>query len=290
MTLTFQKAEGLDFIARFREVVSDPLNLLIERVPDAGYVESGEVVLHNGIRVAAAGEFAYYDDFSQILIINRGVHEPVEEFVFQELLRILPDAPRMIELGAYWGHYSMWLQRARPKANLTLVEPDEKGLAVGQKNFERNGCSGTFIHGFVGTGQFEVDKYLAEIGNPHIDILHSDIQSFELEMLAGASTTLSQRRVDYLFISTHSVELHTGVVEALVAHGYRVEVSCDFDRQTTSWDGFVFASSPDVAPLFASFETYGLEDIFNGTSHRNFAAIFKVIRATRPEWEAPVGG
>jgi hypothetical protein len=40
-------------------------------------------------------------------VLNRGVHEPLEEFVFQEVLKRLPEACAMIELGAYWGHYSM---------------------------------------------------------------------------------------------------------------------------------------------------------------------------------------
>lgn len=88
-------------------VISDPLNLLIERVPMAGMVQGNEVYLHNGNRVPITGPGAYYGPFSQLLIINRGVHEPLEEFVFQELLKSMPEVPQMIELGAYWAHYSM---------------------------------------------------------------------------------------------------------------------------------------------------------------------------------------
>src|SRR5262245_51425360 len=101
------KAEASDFLGRFREVVSDPLNLLIERVPMAGVVEGTDVCLHNGNRVPVVGEHAYYGAFSQLLVINRGVHEPLEEYVFQQLIKTLPEAPLMIELGAYWSHYSM---------------------------------------------------------------------------------------------------------------------------------------------------------------------------------------
>jgi hypothetical protein len=63
----------------------------------AGVVEGDPVFLHNGLRVLGA----YYGPFSQLLAINRGVHEPLEEFVFQEVLKRLPAAPSMIELGAY---------------------------------------------------------------------------------------------------------------------------------------------------------------------------------------------
>jgi hypothetical protein len=88
------KAHPNDFLGRFREVISDPLNLLIERVPHAGMVEANDVYLHNGLRVPVAGEGAYYGPFSHLLVINRGVHEPLEEYVFQELLKTLPEARR----------------------------------------------------------------------------------------------------------------------------------------------------------------------------------------------------
>ena len=94
------KAAPSDFLGRFREVISDPLNLLIERVPAAGFVEGDLVYLHNGLRVPVAGPGAYYGPFSQVLVLNRGVHEPLEEYVFQQVLKRLPDGPSMIELGA----------------------------------------------------------------------------------------------------------------------------------------------------------------------------------------------
>ena len=61
------KAKGNDFIGRFREIVSDPLNLLIKRVPEAGFVSGKNVFLHNGLKVSFAGKYAYYDKFSSIL-------------------------------------------------------------------------------------------------------------------------------------------------------------------------------------------------------------------------------
>jgi hypothetical protein len=54
------KATEADFVGRFREIISDPLNLLIERVPMAGVVQGNEVVLHNGNRVPLSGPAAYY--------------------------------------------------------------------------------------------------------------------------------------------------------------------------------------------------------------------------------------
>ncbi|MBW5439543.1 FkbM family methyltransferase [Bradyrhizobium canariense] len=258
---TGPKAKPEDLFGRFREIVSDPLNLLIERVPMAGLVEGDQVYLHNGLKVPGIGPGAYYGPFSSVLIINRGVHEPLEEYVFQELLKRLGEAPSMIELGAYWGHYSMWLKKARPKAEVILVEPDPACLKTGQDNFARNGLRAEFVKAFVGKGKFEVDAFFRDRKIKHLDILHADIQAFEVEMLQGAESVLAKRRVDYLFIATHSQALHDEVVDRLKAHGYRVEISSDFEEQSTSFDGFVFASSPEVDALFGEIEVMGRREI-----------------------------
>ena len=260
-----KKAAGDDFAGRFREIVSDPLNLLIERDPRAGMPDGDLVHLHNGLKVAYTGEVAYYGDFSAILVINRGVHEPLEEYVFQQLLRRLPDEPAMLELGAYWGHYSMWLHQARPGACTWLVEPDPDNLDVGRGNFVRNGFTGVFIHQAVGKGQFGVDRFLTEQQIPRLDILHADIQGAEVEMLEETDDALREKRIDYLFVSTHSQSLHADVIAILRRHGYRIEVAADFDRESTSYDGLVFASSPRVDPVFSGFTPMGRIAITSST-------------------------
>jgi hypothetical protein len=89
----------------------------------------------------------------------------------------------------------------------------------------------------------------------------TDIQGFEVEMLQGAQDVLAKRRVHYLFISTHSQAIHGTIVGGLNQLGYRVEISSDFDGQTTSFDGFVFASSPEVEPVFGDIRILGREEI-----------------------------
>lgn len=249
------KAE--DFPGRFRELVADPLNILIHRDPRAGVVDRGLVYLHNGNRVAVSGPMSYYGRFSEILVINRGVHEPTEEFVFQQLLTVLRADPVMLELGAYWGHYSMWLKKERPDSTVYLVEPAARNIKVGRHNFEINGYHGTFIQDFVGSGHFTVDRFMEDAALPRLDVLHSDIQGFEMEMLEGADAALRQRRIDYVFVSTHSDPLHEGVRDRLDRLGYVVEVACDFERETSSYDGFVFARAPSVAPLVPALRTFG---------------------------------
>jgi len=251
------KAEAGDLRGRFREIVSDPLNILIPRCPMAGCVEDGWVVLHNGLRVPASGALAYYGDFSAILEINRGVHEPLEEFSFHALLRHLPAAPAMLELGAYWGHYSMWLRSVRPAAAVHMVEPEPENLEAGRRNFARNGLEGTFEQARVGIGAFSVDAWLDRASRARLDVLHVDIQGAELEMLEGARRALSTQAVDHVLLSTHSQELHAASAEALARHGYRIEVSADFDEETTSYDGFLCASRATLPPLLDGFRPLG---------------------------------
>lgn len=259
------KARPDDYTGRFREIISDPLNTLIPRHPLAGCVDGELVTLHNGLRVPVSGPDAYYGEFSTILILNRGVHEPLEEFVFQKVLTRLPADPVMLELGAYWGHYSMWLKSVRPEATVHLVEPDAGNIAAGRRNFELNGFAATFEQAFVGHGQLEVDSYLERTGLRRLDVLHADIQGHELEMLDGARSALRRKAIDFVFVSTHSQELHERTVEDLERREYRVEVSADFDSGTTSFDGFALASSRSVPPVFERFEPLSRVRILRST-------------------------
>ncbi|GBO52526.1 hypothetical protein APA_195 [Pseudanabaena sp. lw0831] len=248
-----KKANDNDLLGRFREIVSDPLNLAIQRDPRAGFVDGDFVYLHNGLRVPVLGSYAYYGQFSSILVINRGVHEPLEEFVFQEVVKHLPTAPLMLELGAYWGHYSMWLKLVHPNSTVHLVEPELQNINAGKHNFQLNGFNGEFIQAFVGKNQFGVDQYLAEKGIEKLTILHSDVQGYEIEMLEDCTKSLKSQAIDYLFISTHSQKLHLDVISLLEGFNYRIEISSDFDNGTTSCDGFIFASNPSIEPIFQEF-------------------------------------
>ncbi|TCT30434.1 FkbM family methyltransferase [Martelella mediterranea] len=255
------KAEA--FLDRFREIVSDPINLLIKRVPDAGYVDStGRVVLHNGLTVPFRGEFSYYGEFSDILVINRGVHEPLEEYCFQELLSTLADKPEthtMIELGSYWGHYSMWFSKILPNSRCVLVEPEEVNLQAGEQNFALNGFNGEFINDFVSEAGFRIDKYLSLKGSVfnEITLLHSDIQGYELEMLAGARQALSVGRVKYIMVSTHSNALHESCLQELQSYSYMIDVSSEPARHSTSYDGFIFAHRPDLESIIGNRKILG---------------------------------
>ncbi len=259
--MSIPKAAAGDFVGRYREIVSDPLNLCIARVEQAGTIAEGLVVLHNGHRVPFRGPGAYYGSFSDILIINRGVHEPLEEFVFQEVLKRLPDAPIMVELGAYWAHYSMWLLQKRPEGRVIMVEPGDEERRAGEANFQRHGYRGTFIAAKVGAENLTIDQLIRDQRLSHVSILHSDIQGYEVQMLAGATETLSTGKVDNIFISTHSQHLHATCAHKLTGFGYRVEAAADFLTETTSHDGFIFARRANLPPIFRDFQPLGRQAI-----------------------------
>jgi len=242
------KAHAEDRLGRFREIVSDPNNLRIPRLEYAGFVyadkDSGNpvVVMHNGIRVLL-GEHAYYDNFAEILIINRGVHEPQEEYAFGEVLKYVDPGLPMIELGSYWAFYSLWYRQLFPGAPVFLCEPDEQRLKAGMRNFELNGESGEFIHQGIGPDGLDLNRLVLERGIERVGILHADIQGAEAYLLTSITPMLSAQRIDYLFISTHSQPLHRECVGRLQQFGYRIIAAADFDSGTFAYDGLIVAAS-----------------------------------------------
>lgn len=279
-----KKASASDFNGRFREIISDPLNMLIRKHPKAGTVEEGLVTLHNGLRVPVEGNASYYGSFSTVLVLNRGVHEPLEEFAFQHLLAQLPRAPVMLELGAYWGHYSMWLKQARPEASVYLVEPDAQHLQVGKDNFARHGFEAHFIHAAVGRTGFTVDQFLKTNGVDTLDVLHADIQGAEVTMLQDAAQGLRTGAIQRLFVSTHSQALHCQVRSLLKQHGYRIEISSDYDTGTTSYDGLIVATHPAaVPPLFPNFTPLTRVQIVQSTPEALVRYVSEALAAVQRE-------
>lgn len=232
---------------RHREVMGCPDNDLIPRVAGAGVVKDGSQVMHNGIRIRAG---SYYgDEVTRMLERNRGVHEPQEERVFAAVLGHLPPQPVMMELGAYWGFYSLWFLKERPAGRAILVEPESENLKMGRDNFALNNARGEFVQAFVGAeahtsavGQRTVcvDELMAQFKLDHLDLLHADIQGSELRMLDGARRTIERGLVDYVFISTHSAELHAGCRERLIAQGFEIIAEADM-QNTYSLDGLIAA-------------------------------------------------
>lgn len=241
---------------RIQRVLDSADNDFIPRLPTAGNIENGQLVMHNGIKVDPLSYYSF--PLLKMLIDNKGVHEPQEERIFQEALKTLDSSRQltMLELGAYWSFYSMWLLSAFPNARTFMVEPDRKNLMYGKRNFSTNNMDGTFIHAGIGSKQIRqsnnttVEAICAEHNIDFLDILHSDIQGFEVEMLQGAKKLFDEKRIGYAFVSTHSNDLHRDCRAFLLGYDF-IEIASVTPDESSSWDGVLVMRAPHYPGLDA---------------------------------------
>lgn len=234
---------------RIEKVKLSSDNEKIEHVADAGRVFPGYQLMHNGIRITLGSYYDYGN--THLLIENKGVHEPQEEYIFQQILPFIREGGTMMELGSYWAFYSLWFASRVKNAKCIMIEPDPHKMNFGKLNFRMNGFKGQFrlgfIDGFTDTKPnipfYHIDHLMQEFNVDFLDILHSDIQGYELKMLQGAHIALSNRKVGYVFISTHSNELHRQCIEEMKKHGYIIVADADLD-ETFATDGVIVAKLP----------------------------------------------
>lgn len=233
---------------RIDDVKSCPDNINIPRVENAGKVVRGKQIMHNGLRIQLG---SYYGpEVARQLLVNEGVHEPQEEYAFQEVLKGMVDGATMIELGSFWAFYSMWFNSKVKNARNFMVEPDKFNLGFGKLNFKLNNLQGDFTNAFVSSKSDEntspeticIEDFVIKNNIEFIDILHSDIQGYELEMLKGADKLLNLHKIGYLFISTHSNEIHFKCVEMLKNKNYIILTNINLN-ETFAIDGLIVAKS-----------------------------------------------
>jgi hypothetical protein len=242
---------------RIKTVKASSDNAKIQTVADAGTIAPRYQVMHNGLRIHLG---SYYNMGNAILLKeNKGIHEPQEEYVFQEVLKTLPAKASMLELGSYWAFYSMWFHKEVRNADCYMVEPDPHKMNFGKLNFSLNNMQGTFIDGFISSEPIlkkniptlTVDHIMKSQCIEFLDVLHSDIQGYEYKMLEGAEEALRLQKFGYIFISTHSNEIHAQCIEKLQQHHYSIICEANLD-ESFSWDGLIVAKN----------KTYkGLEEI-----------------------------
>ena len=206
--------------------------------------------MHNGLKVLVG---SFYGEETKVLFSKtKGVHEPQEERIFGSVLKLIKPGSVMVELGAYWGFYSMWFCKEVARARPFLIEPIASHLEFGRKNFSLNGFRGDFTQAYVGRASslsqdgsqvICVDDFAREKGIEQIAILHSDIQGFESDMLRGAEKMIREGRIDYYFISTHSENLHADCEAYLRQRGMKVLASINL-AESFSMDGILVCANP----------------------------------------------
>ena len=236
--------------SRFIDILSDPSNSCIDRVPNAGEIINGHVVMHNGLLIEwpwrdthdperAKG---YYGAFSEILRMNKGVHEPSEERMFATVLKKgISDGATMVELGSYWAFYSMWFYKAIKDAQIYCIEPVEEHLNMGISHCKLNDVQAKFTQGKADV----LHQVIQENNIEYIDLLHADIQGGERELLKDISSLLMERKIKYLFVSTHGDECHYECIKHLEDHEYRIVASADCETETFCFDGIIVACHQD---------------------------------------------
>jgi hypothetical protein len=241
----------------------------IPKVPDAGKVFEEEGIryqlMHNGIKIL---EHSYYAAWmTDVIYALRGHHEPQEEKVFYEVLKYIPSNATMIELGSYWGYYSLWFSKMVEGAKNFLIEPEIENMELGKKHFALNGKGAHFTLGYVLLRPTDpesypfakricVDDFIKENQIEHVNILHADIQWAEYQMLLTCQEAIKKEQIDYFFISTHDPLVHSNCRNLLLEANYliiaehKVEESC-------SVDGLIVARRKGVAgPTHISVRKY----------------------------------
>ncbi|HEX4374033.1 MAG TPA: FkbM family methyltransferase [Puia sp.] len=234
---------------RLDTILSSDDNNFISRIKDSGIIKNGMQIMHNNIKINLG---SYYGpEYAVVLFQNKGVHEPQEERVFAEALKTLPPNSVMIEMGAFWSFYSMWFNKEILNAKNFMIEPDAFNMGQGKRNFKLNKMSGDFVQAFVGSSSdhakpistIAIDDFLEKKNIPFVHMLHSDIQGFEYEMLLGSKRSFSQRKIGYVFISTHSNDIHYKCLDFLKERDFIIIASADLN-ETFSEDGLIAARAP----------------------------------------------
>ena len=80
---------------RIETVLRSADNDKIECVPEAGKLIGDYFIMHNGLKIKPLSYYGY--PVLEMLIRNKGIHEPQEEYVFQEVLKNMKESNGVIQ-------------------------------------------------------------------------------------------------------------------------------------------------------------------------------------------------
>jgi len=236
------------WLGRIVKVKKSSDNARIHKVAGAGELIKGKLRMHNGLVI---DPLSYYGaPVMRMLMENKAVHEPQEEYVFQEVLKYMPENATMLEVGCYWGFYSMWFA-SKIKGARNFLTDNSDGIARAKANFAMNKLQARFMTGYIGRDQpnspvplTNVDRICKENKIAFLDIMHADIQGYELEMLETMPEMFEKGAIGFFFISTHSQELHYSCIDYLKNKGFLILCHADLN-DSFSEDGLIVARNPN---------------------------------------------
>ncbi len=242
----------------------------IKKVAGAGgykkYKKYDVQIMHNGLLVKRGGYYGKW--MEQIIESLKGHHEPQEEKVFHEILkRIDSKSPTMIELGSFWSYYSLWFHKEMRNAKNICCEPDINNIEVGKINAKINNAKIKFINAAAGedsSGHIDfplesqpgllkrvpilpVDKIVDDEGLDNVDILHMDVQGYELSAIRGAVNAIQDGKVRFIVVSTHHYSIsrdpltHQKCEDMIRSLGGHI-ISSHTVAESFSGDGLIVAS------------------------------------------------
>lgn len=257
---------------------------VLDRVDNAGAIEADSdgnkyQVMYNGVKILYN---TYHSPWMNDIISNlNGHHEPQEELVFHHLLETLGDNANMIELGANWTYYSIWFNKVIKNPFNICIEPIETNLQNGIDNHNLNDCENmVFLKGYMGAtdekntqfrnwdnSMLTLDRYsLTNLitnqefsnGDKIFDIVHSDIQGGELDVLKSSINVF--HKIGYFVVSTHGT-LHQPCLDILNENGFTVLVEHSIEESYAA-DGLIVAINNNYKFLYEKNIGMELSDYF----------------------------
>ena len=225
---------------------------------------AGEVIIENDkkIQYMFNGIKIHFDCYhspwmNEIIHNLKGHHEPQEELCFYHILKLLPTNANMLELGCAWAYYSMWFKKQITNGVNICIEPNINKLNKGLENIKLNNFdlkNFVLINGYIGRNyiendiftdwdntkmnitQYNIEKIIND-NNIFIDVLHSDIQGAEEDMLYGAKNVLN--KIGFFVLSTHDNK-HEKCMLFLSSNDFTILIQHTI-QESVSADGLIIA-------------------------------------------------
>jgi FkbM family methyltransferase len=258
----------------------------IPKVENAGVVKvfNNEKIqyMFNGIKIHYE---CYHSPWMNKIITDlKGHHEPQEELCFYHVLNLLPEKANMLELGCAWAYYSMWFNHSVPASKNICIEPNVNKLNKGIANMNLNNLDSSefvLINGYIGREylensvftdwdntkmnipQYSIEKIINDNNNIFIDILHSDIQGAEGEMLIGCINVL--KNIGFFVLSTHG-NLHEKCMDFMTSNNFSILIQHTVE-ESVSADGLIIAVNNEHIHKYEKNIDVSIQKYFDENCH-----------------------